>query len=77
MSDRRPMLRNASLARLLAGFGLLNVAEWGFIAALSGELSVIHATTRPGRAVVTEPAVVVVLPADAVLAAARPQVEAG
>ncbi len=35
MSDRRPTLRNASLARLLAGFGLLNVAEWGFIAALS------------------------------------------
>ena len=35
MSDRRPMLRNASLARLLAGFGLLNVAEWAFIAAFS------------------------------------------
>lgn len=29
------MTRNISLLRLLGGFGLLNVAEWGFIAALS------------------------------------------
>ncbi len=29
------MARNAALTRLLAGFGLLNVSEWGFIAALS------------------------------------------
>lgn len=35
MSARRPTSRNASLARLLAGFGLLNVGEWGFVAALS------------------------------------------
>jgi CRP-like cAMP-binding protein len=28
-------LDNTSLRRLLAGFGLLNIAEWGFIAALS------------------------------------------
>jgi CRP-like cAMP-binding protein len=37
-----------------------------------GELSVIHGTVRPGRAVVTEAAVMARLPADAVLAAARP-----
>ena len=35
MSDGRPLLRNPSLARVLAGFGLLNVSEWGFVAALS------------------------------------------
>ncbi|MDE3134421.1 MAG: cyclic nucleotide-binding domain-containing protein [Acidobacteriota bacterium] len=35
MSNRRPTLHNVSLLRLLCGFGLLNVSEWGFIAALS------------------------------------------
>ncbi len=35
MSNRRPDLRNSSLLRLLTGFGLTNVSEWGFIAALS------------------------------------------
>jgi CRP-like cAMP-binding protein len=40
-----------------------------------GELSVIHATTRPGRAVVKDPALVVLLPAEAVLAAVRPRAE--
>jgi CRP-like cAMP-binding protein len=35
MSTGRRKLRNVSLLRLLGGFGLLNVAEWGFIAALS------------------------------------------
>jgi hypothetical protein len=35
MSSRRLTLSNNSLRRLLAGFGLLNVAEWGFIAAFS------------------------------------------
>jgi CRP-like cAMP-binding protein len=35
MSSGRRKLRNVSLLRLLGGFGLLNVAEWGFIAALS------------------------------------------
>jgi CRP-like cAMP-binding protein/predicted MFS family arabinose efflux permease len=35
MSPRRPTLSNTALRRLLAGFGLLNVAEWGFIAAFS------------------------------------------
>lgn len=28
-------MRNRSLSRLLSGFGLLNVSEWGFVAALS------------------------------------------
>lgn len=36
-----------------------------------GELSVIHGTTRPGRAVVTEPVDALVLPADAILRVAR------
>lgn len=40
-----------------------------------GELSVIHSTTRPGRAVVTEDALVLNLPADAVLAATRQDAE--
>ena len=35
MSSGRPTQRNVSLLRLLGGFGLLNVSEWGFIAALS------------------------------------------
>ena len=35
MSPGRRKLRNVSLLRLLGGFGLLNVSEWGFIAALS------------------------------------------
>lgn len=35
MSLGRRKLRNVSLLRLLGAFGLLNVAEWGFIAALS------------------------------------------
>lgn len=35
MSQGRRKLRNVSLLRLLGGFGLLNVSEWGFIAALS------------------------------------------
>jgi hypothetical protein len=35
VSDGGSMLRNASLVRVLAGFGLLNVSEWGFVAALS------------------------------------------
>lgn len=35
MSTERLLLRNRSLLRLLSGFGLLNVSEWGFIAALS------------------------------------------
>jgi CRP-like cAMP-binding protein/predicted MFS family arabinose efflux permease len=35
MSSRGPTLGNKSLRRLLAGFGLLNVAEWGFVAAFS------------------------------------------
>ncbi|MDE3130530.1 MAG: cyclic nucleotide-binding domain-containing protein [Acidobacteriota bacterium] len=36
-----------------------------------GELSAIHGTRRPGRAVVTEPVVALVLGADAMLAADR------
>jgi CRP-like cAMP-binding protein len=35
MSTRWPTLRNRALARLLLGFGLLNLAEWGFVTALS------------------------------------------
>jgi CRP-like cAMP-binding protein/predicted MFS family arabinose efflux permease len=35
MSSRRPVLGNRSLLRLLSGFGLMNVSEWGFVAALS------------------------------------------
>jgi CRP-like cAMP-binding protein/predicted MFS family arabinose efflux permease len=35
MSPGRSLLRNRSLLRLLSGFGLLNVSEWGFVAALS------------------------------------------
>ncbi len=35
MFSGRPMLRNVSLVRLLGAFGLLNLSEWGFIAALS------------------------------------------
>ncbi len=35
MSPGRRKLRNVLLLRLLGGFGLLNVSEWGFIAALS------------------------------------------
>ena len=31
----RSTLRNRSLLRILSGFGLLNVSEWGFVAALS------------------------------------------
>jgi CRP-like cAMP-binding protein len=35
MSMSRPTLRNPALVRLLIGFGLFNLAEWGFITALS------------------------------------------
>ncbi|MDE3130529.1 MAG: hypothetical protein KGL16_05200 [Acidobacteriota bacterium] len=35
MSRGRPLIRNVALMRLLGGFGLLNLSEWGFIAALS------------------------------------------
>jgi hypothetical protein len=44
MPARRPTLSNTSLRRLLAGFGLLNVAEWGFIAAFS-----VHAFVSAAR----------------------------
>ncbi len=43
MSSGRPLLRNRSLLRLLCGFGLMNVSEWGFIAALS-----VHAYNEGG-----------------------------
>ncbi len=43
MSSGRPLLRNRSLLRLLCGFGLMNVSEWGFIAALS-----VHAYQQGG-----------------------------
>jgi CRP-like cAMP-binding protein len=35
MSPGRQLLHNSSLLRVLAGFGLLNAAEWGFVTALS------------------------------------------
>jgi CRP-like cAMP-binding protein len=35
MSLSWPTLRNRALARLLLGFGLMNLAEWGFVTALS------------------------------------------
>jgi CRP-like cAMP-binding protein len=41
-----------------------------------GELSVIHQTPRPGRAVVAEPVVALVLPAEAILAVVKPRRDA-
>jgi CRP-like cAMP-binding protein/predicted MFS family arabinose efflux permease len=42
-----------------------------------GELSVIHGTPRPGRAVVTDPVVALVLPAEAMLAVTNPPSASG